>query len=339
MHKRVALFWPADAREIPNEMAQPSIEETTRSSSARCKSSAAQPYLVEGFLSKPHEAIEKLGPIDDPMVGVCVHWFYAPAHHATASSARTTRCCSPATSRARWPGLVGLLNTGASLESVEPPVLARLDRRARLDADADVHGAARRVVLDAAASRYDEGEIALPRARSPPTRVALAREVADEIRQRRMLDPDARRHVDGHDQRLLRPAAAQPARLHRAQGRSGLDHRSRAAHRATSASTTRFAFVKDKGVDLPLGRERRDGLRRGARRASSSATTWRCSTCSTSSRPTASAGSTSSGSSRCGRRATSPRGCFNSALPPRVERRHHRHAPPRPTRATSCRWS
>ena len=35
-----------------------------------------------------------------------------------------------------------------------------------------------------------------------------------------------------------------------------MDHRSRAAHRRRSASTTRFAFVKDKGVDVPLGRGR-----------------------------------------------------------------------------------
>jgi hypothetical protein len=35
-------------------------------------------YRVDGFIAKPHEAIEKLGPIDDPLIGICVHWFYGP---------------------------------------------------------------------------------------------------------------------------------------------------------------------------------------------------------------------------------------------------------------------
>jgi len=35
-------------------------------------------------------------------------------------------------------------------------------------------------------------------------------------------DPDARRHLDGHDQRLLRPAFDPTSRLRRAQGRSGV---------------------------------------------------------------------------------------------------------------------
>ena len=71
-----------------------------------------------------------------------------PAHHATAWSARTTRCCSPRNFSGSWPGLVGLLNTGACLESLGRAHLAHLDRRAGLDRRRGVHGAARRVVLD-----------------------------------------------------------------------------------------------------------------------------------------------------------------------------------------------
>ena len=66
MHKRVALFWPADAREISNEMAQPTIEETTRKLERALQKLGRAPYRIDGFLSKPHQAIEKLGPIDDP---------------------------------------------------------------------------------------------------------------------------------------------------------------------------------------------------------------------------------------------------------------------------------
>src|SRR6476661_7109509 len=78
MHKRVALFWPADAREISNEMAQPTIEETTRKLERALQKLGREPYRIDGFLSKPHLAIEKLGPIDDPMIGVYAHWVFGP---------------------------------------------------------------------------------------------------------------------------------------------------------------------------------------------------------------------------------------------------------------------
>src|SRR5688572_4956104 len=78
MTKKVAIFWPGDARAKPNELALPSVEATTVQLEAALKKLGRTPYRVEGFLSKPHHAITKLGPIDDPMVGVCVHWLYGP---------------------------------------------------------------------------------------------------------------------------------------------------------------------------------------------------------------------------------------------------------------------
>ena len=78
MPKKVAIFWPGDARAKPNELAKPSILEATAQMERALKKLGRDPYQIEGFLAKPHEAIEKLGPIDDPMVGVCVHWFYGP---------------------------------------------------------------------------------------------------------------------------------------------------------------------------------------------------------------------------------------------------------------------
>ena len=50
-------------------------------STGRCaKKLGRSPYVVEGYLTRPDEAITKLGPIDDPMIGVFVHWTYAPAY-------------------------------------------------------------------------------------------------------------------------------------------------------------------------------------------------------------------------------------------------------------------
>src|SRR5689334_21156478 len=63
MKKRIALFWPGDARAKPNELALPNITEATQQMERALKKLGREPYLVPGFLSKPHESIEKLGPI------------------------------------------------------------------------------------------------------------------------------------------------------------------------------------------------------------------------------------------------------------------------------------
>src|SRR5262249_51694472 len=78
MSSRVALFWPGDARAKPNELALPNVEEATQGLERAFAKLGRTTYRVPGFLTKPHEAIERLGPIDDPLVGVSVHWFYGP---------------------------------------------------------------------------------------------------------------------------------------------------------------------------------------------------------------------------------------------------------------------
>jgi L-fucose isomerase-like protein len=115
--KRVALFWPGDARDKPNELALPNINEATSQLEAALKKLGRAPYRVEGYLSKPHHAIEKLGRIDDPMVGVCVHWFYGP-HTTDGVVGKDNPLLLASNFSGQWPGLVGLLNTGACLESV-----------------------------------------------------------------------------------------------------------------------------------------------------------------------------------------------------------------------------
>ena len=118
MSNKVAVFWPGDAREIPNQLALPNMQEATTQLVAALKKLGREPYQVEGFLSKPHHAIEKLGPIRDPMVGVCVHWFYGP-HTTDGVVGKDNPLLLASNFSGRWPGLVGLLNTGACLESVD----------------------------------------------------------------------------------------------------------------------------------------------------------------------------------------------------------------------------
>src|SRR5690606_16507733 len=96
------------------------LEEATRQLEKALKKLGREPYRVPGFLSKPHEAIEKLGPIDDPMVGVCVHWLYGP-HTTDGVVGKDNPLLLASNFSGQWPGLVGLLNTGACLESLDRP--------------------------------------------------------------------------------------------------------------------------------------------------------------------------------------------------------------------------
>ncbi len=120
MTKKIAVFWPGDARDIPNQLALPNMQEATAQLERALKKLGRTPYLVPGFLSKPHHAIEKLGPIDDPMIGMCVHWFYGP-HTTDGVVGKNNPLLLASNFSGRWPGLVGLLNTGACLESLNRP--------------------------------------------------------------------------------------------------------------------------------------------------------------------------------------------------------------------------
>ena len=117
MSDKIALFWPGDYRALPNETALPNIQEATLQLEKALKKLGRESYRIEGYLTKPHEAIEKLGPVQDPMIGVCVHWFYGP-HTTDGVVGKDNPLLLASNFSGEWPGLVGLLNTGACLESV-----------------------------------------------------------------------------------------------------------------------------------------------------------------------------------------------------------------------------
>jgi L-fucose isomerase-like protein len=117
MATKIAIFWPGDYRTKPNEDALPSVRQATQQLEAALDKLGRAHYRVEGWLTKPHEAIEKLGPIDDPLIGVCVHWFYGP-HTTDGVVGKDSPLLLASNFSGTWPGLVGLLNTGACLESV-----------------------------------------------------------------------------------------------------------------------------------------------------------------------------------------------------------------------------
>src|SRR5262249_61001202 len=81
------------------------------------RNGAPKPYLIKGFITKPGEAIAKLGPVDDPIVGTFVHWTYAP-HTCDGVVGKDNPLLLASNFSGTWPGLVALLNTGASLDSL-----------------------------------------------------------------------------------------------------------------------------------------------------------------------------------------------------------------------------
>lgn len=118
MSDKVAVYWPGDARKIPNDLALPSIEATTVQLERALKKLGRAPYRVAGYLSKPHHAIERLGPIEDPMIGVFVHWVYG-THTTDGVVGKDNPLLLASNFSGQWPGLVGMLNTGACLTSLD----------------------------------------------------------------------------------------------------------------------------------------------------------------------------------------------------------------------------
>jgi len=184
MAQRIALFFPGDARALPNELAEPSASAAAAQLERALRKLGRQPYRIEGFITKPHEAIEKLGPVDDPLVGICVHWFYGP-HTTDGVVGKDNPLLLASNFSGQFPGLVGLLNTGACLESLGRQ-FSRVWTSAK-DWSADKQFMSR---LDEWCSKgriqYPEDEVA---DEAPISEAAArrARAVAEEIRRRRVL--------------------------------------------------------------------------------------------------------------------------------------------------------
>jgi len=182
--KKVALFWPGDYRAKPNEWARPQINEATAQLQQALKKLGRTPYLVEGFLTKPHESIAKLGPIDDPMIGVFVHWAYGP-HTCDGAAGKDNPLLLASNFSGTWPGLVALLNTGACLESI--------NRRSSRIWTSAPDWTKDPTFMDRLDEWCSTGQINYPRDElhySAPVRASaqlLAEQVATEIRKKRVL--------------------------------------------------------------------------------------------------------------------------------------------------------
>lgn len=114
MSETINIFWPGDYRDMPNQTALPMLTEATVQLEKSLDRLGRKYRRVEGFMTKPHEAIEKLGQLDGPIIGLYTHWVYGP-HTVDGVIGRDNPLLMVSNFSGKWPGLVGLLNTGACL--------------------------------------------------------------------------------------------------------------------------------------------------------------------------------------------------------------------------------
>jgi L-fucose isomerase-like protein len=117
MSDTIHIYLPGDYRAKPNELAMPMVAESTRQLERALDRLGRRHKRIEGLLTRPDEAIERLGPIDDPLIGVYSHWVYGP-HTTDGVVGKDSPLLLASNFSGTWPGLVGLLNTAACLESV-----------------------------------------------------------------------------------------------------------------------------------------------------------------------------------------------------------------------------
>jgi L-fucose isomerase-like protein len=249
MATKIGIFWPGDYRAKPNQLALPNIQEATRQLEKALQKLGRPSYRIEGFLTKPHESIEKLGPVDDPLIGVCVHWFYGP-HTSDGVVGKDNPLLLASNFSGTWPGLVGLLNTGACLESVNRP-FSRVWTGAQEWTSDDAFMARLEEWCQTGRIQYPETELS---AHAPVSSSAaqIAHSVADEIKNRRilalMLGDSSMGMINGYfGPRLLNPIGFTEHKVDQAwiidRGKQIDDKRIAAA----------LAFVTENGVTFHYG--------------------------------------------------------------------------------------
>ncbi|MCB1693106.1 MAG: hypothetical protein KDI19_10090, partial [Pseudomonadales bacterium] len=115
---RITLFMPGDYRPTPNQLAEPNVRTFIGAMEKAIRHLGHEPRLIDGFLTSPGEAIDALSSVDEPMIGLYAHWVYGP-HTTDGVVGSDAPLLLASNFDGTWPGLVGLLNTGACLTSLE----------------------------------------------------------------------------------------------------------------------------------------------------------------------------------------------------------------------------
>lgn len=115
---RINLFMPGDYRPTPNQLAEPKVRTFVTALTQAVQHLGHEVRLIDKFLTTPADAIESLSGIDEPMIGVYSHWVYGP-HTTDGVVGSDAPLLLASNFDGTWPGLVGLLNTGACLTSLQ----------------------------------------------------------------------------------------------------------------------------------------------------------------------------------------------------------------------------
>lgn len=170
----VHIFCPGDYRPTPNQLAAPQVEAATRQMEAAIAHLGRKSRRVVGMTTRPHEAIERLGNIDDPLIGIYAHWVYGP-HTVDGVVGKDSPLLLASNFSGTWPGLVGLLNTAACLEMVDRKA-SRIWSAASDWRTDDAFMARLENWLDQGAIAYDRTAL-----RPPPAISAAAQAIADRV--------------------------------------------------------------------------------------------------------------------------------------------------------------
>ena len=114
MADTIHIFRPGDQREAPNENAVPLLEKASGQLTRALDRLGRRYTHVEGFLDRPHKARDALSGIDEPLIGLYTHWVYGP-HTVDGVIGTDAPLLMMSNFDGTFPGLVGLLNTGACL--------------------------------------------------------------------------------------------------------------------------------------------------------------------------------------------------------------------------------
>lgn len=113
----ITIFKPGDYRPTPNELATPNVDAFVAAISGAVRHLGHDVHLIDRFLTTPGDAIDALSGVDEPMIGVYSHWVYGP-HTTDGVVGSDVPLLLASNFDGTWPGLVGLLNTGACLTSL-----------------------------------------------------------------------------------------------------------------------------------------------------------------------------------------------------------------------------
>ncbi|HEX3595412.1 MAG TPA: hypothetical protein VHU80_09930, partial [Polyangiaceae bacterium] len=238
------------------------VEEATRQLERAFARLGRTTYRVPGFLTKPHEAIERLGHVDDPLVGVCVHWLYGP-HTTEGVVGKDNPLLLASNFSGRWPGLVGLLNTGACLESINRP-FSRIWTDRGLFTEDETFMARLEEWCNTGRIAYAEDDVAY-HAPIAPDAAARASQVARSFRDRRalmlMLGDTSMGMINGYfGPRLLGRYGFSEHKIDQA----WILDRGRRIENARIDDA--FRFVQDKGVTFHWGRAGAEDFTEGSTR-------------------------------------------------------------------------